>query len=103
MGVYRDTVRVKGSASGRSRHGGDSRAGSVHEDAAPEWTRTGQGRATMSDEVKFEEWWITGQAEKRGPYQDRETACAVARSLKQINPGRHLAVENPNGHSEAVD
>jgi hypothetical protein len=57
----------------------------------------------MSDEVKIPEWWITGQAEKRGPYRDRETAYAVARALKQANPGRHLAVENPQGHAEDVE
>jgi hypothetical protein len=57
----------------------------------------------MPDTVKIEEWWITGQAEKRGPYRDRETAYAVARALKQMNPGRPLAVENPQGVSEDVE
>jgi len=57
----------------------------------------------MSDKVKIPEWWVTIHREKRGPYRDRESAHAVGRALKQINPKRHVAVVDPNGHSEEVE
>jgi hypothetical protein len=56
----------------------------------------------MAGEVKVEEWWVTVQTERRGPYRDRESAYAVARALKQINPRRHVAVVDPTENSEEV-
>ena len=57
----------------------------------------------MPDEVDIPEWWVTVQTEKRGPYRDKGSADAVARALKQTNPRRHVAVVDPNGHSEEVE